>query len=87
MTSFLTWCVQVLTKVLDPLCEDDSIDPLLPAAAYSLAVKHRQTADEEQPSCMHWGILCQSQTAFCRQPCLHQRLNSLVQTHAVRPAL
>ncbi len=64
MTSFLTWCVQALTKVLDPSCEDDSFDALLPAAAYSLVVKHRQTAEEEQPSCIHWGTISQSWTAF-----------------------
>ena len=81
MTSSLTWCVQALTKVLDPLCGDDSIDPLLPAAAYSLVVKHRQTAEEEQPSCVLWGILYQSWTAFCRPSCLHQQLSSLAHTH------
>lgn len=55
MTSSLTWCVQALTKVLDPLCEDGSYDPLLPAAASSLITKHRQTAEEKQPSCIHLG--------------------------------
>ena len=67
--------------MLDPLCGDDSIDPLLPAAACSLAVRHTQTAEEEQPNCMHWGILYQPWTAFCRQPSLYQQLNSLVHTH------